>query len=94
MIYNFKTSEIETIVKVILEAKKQEEFYGYNDDEYEFPVLINDKVNSLSSDEYSDFINTCEEIAEEVQETLSGELNMLHRLHDEIRIIVDSYSAE
>lgn len=91
MLYNFKTSEIESIVKVIIENKKYEETYGYINDEYEIPLLIEQKLNTLGVDEYEDLINTCENIAEQVEDVLTGELNMLHKLHEEIKLAVDNY---
>ncbi len=91
MLYNFKSSEIESIVKVIIENKKYEEAYGYTNDEYEFPVLIEQKLDKLSVDEYEDLITTCEEIAAQVEDVLTGELNMLHKLHEEIKIAIDNY---
>lgn len=93
MLYNFKSSEIESIVKVIIENKKYEEEYGYTNDEYEFPVLIEQKLDKLGVDEYENLINICEDIAQNVEDVLSGELNMLHKLHEEIKIIVDEYIA-
>ena len=92
MLYSFKTNEIETIIKVMIDNKKEEMQYGYVSEEYSFPKPIENKLQNLNENEYEDFISTCEEICEEVMDTLNGELNMLHMFHNQIRIIVEEYT--
>lgn len=91
MMYKFNTNEIEIIVRAILESRKEEEYFQ-NDEGYFFPESIDCKLRDLSEEEYTEFITTCENIADDVEESLSGELNTLHRMHDEIRIILENYN--
>lgn len=92
MINNFTYSEIESIVKSILESRKEEELTGVYEDEYSFSSKIEEKLNSISNEEYIKIIEICEEFADEISESLTGELNMLHKIHNEIRILIDEYS--
>ena len=91
MLYNLNNDDLEIIIKNIIETKKAEEAYGYITDEYEFPYPIEKKLELLNPSEYEDVINICEEIADKTSENLNGELNMLHRLHEEIQFMLNEY---
>ena len=89
--YNLNNDDLEIIIKSIIETKKAEETYGYITYEYEFPYPIEQKLNLLTPSEYEDVINICEEIADKTSENLNGELNMFHRLHEEIQFMLNDY---
>ena len=89
--YNLNNDDLEIIIKSIIETNKAEETYGYITDEYEFPYPIEQKLNLLTPSEYEAVINLCEEIADKVSENLNGELNMFHRLHEEIQFMLNEY---
>ena len=89
--YNLNNDDLEIIIKSIIETNKAEETYGYITDEYEFPYPIEQKLNLLTPSEYEEVINLCEEIADKVSENLNGELNMFHRLHEEIQFMLNEY---
>ena len=91
MLYNLNNDDLEIIIKNIIETKKAEEAYGCITDEYEFPYPIEEKLNLLTPSEYEEVINICEEIADKTSENLNGELNMLHRLHEEIQFMLEDY---
>lgn len=89
--YNLNNYDLEIIIKSIIETNKAEETYGYITDEYEFPYPIEQKLNLLTPSEYEEVINLCEEIADKASENLNGELNMFHRLHEEIQFMLNDY---
>ncbi len=89
--YNLNNDDLEIIIKSIIETNKAEETYGYITDEYEFPYPIEQKLNLLTPSEYEEVINLCEEIADKASENLNVELNMFHRLHEEIQFMLNDY---
>ena len=89
--YNLNNDDLEIIIKSIIETNKAEETYGYITDEYEFPYPIEQKLNLLTPSEYEEVINLCEEIADKTSENLNRELNMFHRLHEEIQFMLNDY---
>lgn len=84
----FSINEIISIVMTIVEDLSAREIYGASlDDELYFPKPIIEKLNSLTTSQYEDLITKASNIAEEVYEYKSGELNELNSLHQEIKLL-------
>lgn len=88
MIDKFNFNEIETILKVIFECRREEECFGNSSDEYKFPHNIETKVLSLNSKEYNDFLELCNNICDELEDYISNDINSLHKFHENLRIIL------
>lgn len=83
----FTENEVITIVTTIINFKKEEVLLGYyNDEEYIFPKNIMNKLDTLTVEDYMNFINTMEKIAIDLYGEFEEELNFLNKLHEEILI--------
>lgn len=88
----FTEIEVITIVTTIIDFKKEESILGYStDEEYIFPKNIMNKLDSLTTDKYINFISNMEEIAISLYGKFEEELNSLNKLHEEILIKYKEY---
>lgn len=88
----FTESEVITIVTTIINFKKEESILGYStDEEYIFPKNIMNKLDSLTTDKYINFLSTMDEIAINLYGKFEEELNFLNKLHEEILIKYREY---
>lgn len=88
----FTESEVIIIVTTIINFKKEEIILGYStDEEYIFPKNIMNKLDSLTTDNYINFISNMEEIAINLYGKFEEELNSLNKLHEEILIKYKEY---
>ena len=82
---------IEDIITIVMEKVKEIE--GFNllgiqfNEEINLPMPINNKIESLTLDEYDDFINRIKIITEEIIEIKTGELNELNFCYEEIEYL-------
>lgn len=84
----FTINEIITIVMEEINRLELYEIYGVNDDEeFNIPKPIINKLESLNEDDYRDFISKVAYIAEEILLIKSGELNELNTCHEEISFL-------
>lgn len=88
----FTENEIITIVTTIINFKKEEILLGYSiDEEYIFPKNIMNKLDTLTIENYINFISIMEKIAINLYGEFEEELNSLNKLHEEILIKYKDY---
>ncbi|AOR23105.1 hypothetical protein [Clostridium taeniosporum] len=81
----FTITEVIAIVMDLADKLKVYELYGFEDEsELHITRHLNDKLESLYSVEYDDFLCRCSEIAEDILSIKTGELNELNQCHEEI----------
>lgn len=85
----FTVSEIITIVMEEVTLLKQKQIYSIENDEYNLPKPILDKLNSLNKYEFDEFIKKISIISEEILEIQNGELNELNLSHAEITFLIE-----
>ena len=91
----FTISEIIVIVMDLTDKLEVFELYGFEDEsELHIPKPLNDKLESLTSDDYDDFLCKCSEIAEEILSIKTGELNELNHCHQEIAFLAKNRVKE
>lgn len=90
----FNVSDIITIVMEEVSTLEQKELYLIEDDEYNLPKPILDKVNSLDRYEFQEFTNKISIIAQKILEIKSGELNELNQCHLEISCLIKNVFGE
>ncbi|MBN1037999.1 hypothetical protein DVW12_04635 [Clostridium botulinum] len=91
----FTISEIIAIVMDLVDKLEAYELYGFEGtSELHIPKPINDKLESLESNNYDDFLCKCSEIAEEILFIKTGELNELNNCHQEINFLADKKLKE
>lgn len=87
----FNIKEIVTVVMAYIEKLEEERYFGFSDDDnIHFPKNIKDKLLLMHGEEKGEFEEKCREIAEEVFELRSGELNELNFLHQEIGFLAEN----
>ncbi|MBE6070840.1 MAG: hypothetical protein E7208_02660 [Clostridium butyricum] len=90
----FTVSDIITIVMEEVNVLEQKELYLIEDDEYNLPKPILDKINSLDKYEFKEFTSKILIIAQEILEIKSGELNELNYCHSEISFLIQDILGE
>ena len=85
----FTVSDIITIVMEEVTSIKQRQIYSIENDEYNLPKPILDKLNSLDKYEFYEFREKISIIAEKILEMQNGELNELNLSHTEITFLVE-----
>ncbi|GAA0077889.1 hypothetical protein UT300005_22670 [Clostridium sp. CTA-5] len=87
----FTINEIIAIVMDLVDKLEVYQLYGFEDEsELNISKPINDKLKSLDSNNYDDFICKCSEIAEEILSIKTGELNELNYCHQEISFLAEN----
>ena len=86
----FDINEIITIVMDEVKVLENQEMYGIQK-EADYPIDIYNKIEMLSDDEFSDFMEIINRMAEEILEIKSGELNELNKCHEEIMYLSEEY---
>ena len=84
----FNINEIITIVMEDIKAEENQALYGIDDD-WDYPKQISDKLDTLSENEFIEFMDIIKGIVEKVEHMKNGELNELNKCHEEIM-----YAAE
>ncbi|MGL4571946.1 MAG: hypothetical protein ACRCVJ_12875 [Clostridium sp.] len=91
--YGFTTDEIIIIVKEIITILKEEELYGYIDDEnFDVPLYIQVKLDNLCEKDYIQLFSILDLIAKNVLLDYSNELNSLNMLHEKIINELSTYN--
>ncbi|MGG7177588.1 hypothetical protein ACQPU1_08355 [Clostridium paraputrificum] len=86
----FNINEVILIIMGLIKELEFTEVYGESQiEELYFPKPIEEKLSKLTKYEYEDFMNNSTNIAEEVYELKTGELNELNFLHQEIKILAE-----
>lgn len=85
----FTVSDIITIVMEEVTSIKQRQIYFIENDEYNLPKPILDKLNSLNKYEFDEFTKKISIIAKKILEMQNGELNELNLSHTEITFLVE-----
>ncbi|MGN0144221.1 MAG: hypothetical protein ACI398_04510 [Clostridium sp.] len=89
----FNINEIITIVMEEVRILENEKIYGIQE-EAEYPLNTYNKIESLNDDEFSDFMEKINRMAEEILEIKSGELNELNKCHEEIMYLSEEYLSD
>lgn len=85
----FSKSEIISIVMSFVRNIENEQLYGIQDEELDIPYIVKEKINKLQNKDYEDFYNKIDEIAEEVYQYKTNELNELNTIHQEILSLIN-----
>lgn len=85
----FTYNEIIAIVMEELKQQEEKEMYGIENNAYDLPIVIKNKMDSLSSEEYKEFINHIEYISHIISDVKTGELNELNNCSSEIIYNID-----
>ncbi|CAH0436594.1 hypothetical protein CQ395_15155 [Clostridium neonatale] len=85
----FTVNDIITIVMEEVNSLKEKQIYSIENDEYNLPKPILDKLSSLNKYEFDEFTKRVSIIAEEILEMQSGELNELNIFHAEITFVIE-----
>lgn len=87
----FNENELIIIIKEIMDSLKEEGLLNesFENEDYNFPITISNKLNELSLNSYIAFINKCETLAKNLLSKYSYELNSMNMLHEEILEYVD-----
>lgn len=91
----FTVNDIITIVMNELEERQAVELYGTAmNEELDLPYPIQEKINLLESDECEEFMKLISDIADEVYDLKSGELNERNLMHQEISYLAQDFIYE
>ena len=85
----FTVNDIITIVMEEVTSLKEKQIYSIENDEYNLPKPILDKLNSLNKYEFDEFTKKISIIAKKILEMQNGELNELNLSHTEITFLVE-----
>ena len=85
----FTIDEVIAIVMSEVDSLEAEMLYGLQNEELDLPMLIQEKLNKMSGEYYTDFINEIEEMSKDILHIKTGELNELNRCHEEIAILAE-----
>lgn len=85
----FTVSEIITIVMEEVTSLKQKQIYFVENEEYNLPRPILDKLDSLNKYEFDEFTKRVSIIAKKILEMQTGELNELNLSHAEITFLIE-----
>ena len=86
----FTYSDIVSIVMEEVLHIEEKRLYNIKNDEYNYSKGIMDKINLLTEEEYNDFNDEIEKIAELIITMKTGELNELNNCAAEIMHNIDS----